>query len=105
MDTSGLVKLDLAADRLGGHVETLRIRVRDGRLQAVRGPHGAYYVSEPALAALPPLGRRVSSDGAPTAAERKGKQHFYCGDEFRGWYRRVAAERRNAAFALKRHSL
>ena len=45
MDVSGLIRLDLAADRLGCHVETLRIRVRDGRLPAVRGRHGAYYVS------------------------------------------------------------
>jgi hypothetical protein len=71
MDVSGLVKLDLAAARLGRHVETLRIRVRDGRLPAVRGPHGAYYVSEPALAALPPEGRRVPERAAVTAAERE----------------------------------
>ena len=57
MDVSGLVKLDLAAKRLGCHVETLRIRVRDGRLRAVRGAHGAYYVSQPALDALPHRGR------------------------------------------------
>ncbi len=71
MDVLGLVKLDLAADQLGCHVETLRIRVREGRLPAVRGPHGAYYVSEPALAALPPLGRRVSARAAVTAAQRE----------------------------------
>src|SRR5215472_9632414 len=71
MDVSGLVRLDLAAHRLGCHVETLRIRVRDGRLPAVKGPHGAYYVSEPALVALPPLGRPVFSRAAVTAAERE----------------------------------
>lgn len=71
MDVSGLVRLDLAADRLGFHVETLRIRVRDGRLPAIRGPHGAYYVSEPALAALPPLGRPVPARAAVTAAQRE----------------------------------
>ena len=71
MDVSGLVKLDLAADRLGCHVETLRIRVRDGRLPAVRGPHGAYYVSEPALAVLPPLGRRAFGRAVVTAAQRE----------------------------------
>ena len=48
-----VVRLDEAARRLGCHVETLRIRVRDGRLQAVRGPHGAYYVAERDLAELP----------------------------------------------------
>jgi len=36
-----LMRLDEAARRLGCHVETLRIRVRDGRLAAVRGRHGA----------------------------------------------------------------
>lgn len=71
MNVSGLVRLDLAADRLGCHVETLRIRVRDGRLPAVRGRHGAYYVSEPALAALPPLGRPVPARAAVTAAQRE----------------------------------
>lgn len=71
MDVSELVRLDLAAQRLGCHVETLRIRVRDGRLPAVRGPHGAYYVSEQSLAALPPLGRPVASRAAVTAAQRE----------------------------------
>ena len=61
----------MAARRLGCHVETLRIRVRNGRLPAVRGAHGAYYVSEEALAALPPLDRRISSEAAPTPAERE----------------------------------
>src|SRR5215472_4276025 len=65
------LRLDLAAQRLGCHVETLRIRVRDGRLPAVRGPHGAYYVSEQSLAALPPVGRPVASVAAVTAAQRE----------------------------------
>ena len=71
MDVSGLVRLNLAARRLGCHVETLRIRVRDDRLPAVRGPHGAHYVSEAALAALPPPGRPVPARAAVTAAERE----------------------------------
>jgi len=71
MDVSRLVRLDLAADRLGCHVETLRIRVRDGRLPAVRGPHGGYYVSEQSLAALPPFGRQVASRTAVTAAQHE----------------------------------
>ena len=49
----GMVRLDEAARRLGCHVETLRIRVRDGRLPAVRGPHGAHYVAERDLVELP----------------------------------------------------
>ena len=49
----GMIRLDDAARRLGCHVETLRLRVRDGRLAAVRGPHGAYYVAANDLAELP----------------------------------------------------
>ena len=48
-----MIRLDDAARRLGCHVETLRLRVRDGRLAAVRGPHGAYYVAANDLAELP----------------------------------------------------
>ena len=48
-----MVRLDEAARRLGCHVETLRVRVRDGRLPAFRGPHGAYYVAERDLVELP----------------------------------------------------
>ena len=48
-----MVRLDEAARRLGCHVETLRIRVRDGRLHAVRGPRGAYFLAEQDLADLP----------------------------------------------------
>jgi len=48
-----LVKLDRAARRLGCHVETLRLHIRTGRLRAVRGPHGAYYVDGEDLAAYP----------------------------------------------------
>lgn len=49
----GLVKLDEAARRLGCHVETLRVRVRDGRLTAIRGPHGAYYLDARDVATHP----------------------------------------------------
>lgn len=52
------IKLSDAARRLHCHVETLRIRVRDGRLQATRGPHGAYYVTAEELASLPRPGKR-----------------------------------------------
>jgi len=48
-----LVKLDRAARRLGCHIETLRLHIRTGRLQAVRGPHGAYYVDAEHLASYP----------------------------------------------------
>jgi hypothetical protein len=48
-----LVKLDRAARRLGCHIETLRLHIRRGRLRAVRGPHGAYYVDAQDLAAYP----------------------------------------------------
>ena len=48
-----LVKLDRAARRLGCHVETLRVHIRTGRLRAIRGRHGAYYVDAEDLAAYP----------------------------------------------------
>jgi hypothetical protein len=49
-----LVKLDDAARRLGCHVETLRLRVRDGRLRATGGPHGTYFIRRQDLLALEP---------------------------------------------------
>jgi hypothetical protein len=48
-----LVKLDRAARRLGCHVETLRLHVRTGRLRAVRGAHGAFYVDAEDLESYP----------------------------------------------------
>jgi hypothetical protein len=48
-----VVKLDKAARRLGCHVETLRVHIRAGRLRAIRGPHGAYYVDGEDLASYP----------------------------------------------------
>lgn len=48
------VRLDIAARELGCHVETLRLRVRDGRLRAWRGPHGTYFVDRDDLSALEP---------------------------------------------------
>lgn len=69
---SRLLKLDDVAERLGCHVETLRLRIRNGRLKAVRGPHGAYFISGRAMAGLrlhqPPERKRRR----PTAAEREG---------------------------------
>ncbi|MGA7913022.1 MAG: hypothetical protein WCC30_15950 [Candidatus Dormiibacterota bacterium] len=68
---SRLIKLDAAAKRLGCHIETLRLRIRTGRLKAVRGPHGAYFISTRSLRGLrvrkpPPWKRR-----RPTAEERE----------------------------------
>lgn len=51
-----LVKLDAAARRLGCHVETLRLQIRSGKLTAVRGPHGAYYI--PLLSVVQLLARK-----------------------------------------------
>lgn len=48
-----------AAERLGCHVETLRLRVRDRELKVRRGPHGRYYVREEDLAEMPALRRPV----------------------------------------------
>ena len=68
---SRLINLDVAAKRLGCHIETLRLRIRTGRLKAVRGPHGAYFISTRSLRGLrvrkpPPWKRR-----RPTAEERE----------------------------------
>lgn len=49
---SAVVTLAEAARHLGCHVETLRLRVRRGELDAHRGPHGRYLVSAGALAEL-----------------------------------------------------
>ena len=48
----GLIKLDRAARRLGCHIETLRLRIRSGKLKAYRGQHGAYYIRVDALLRL-----------------------------------------------------
>jgi AraC-like DNA-binding protein len=48
-----LVKLDKAARRLGCHIETLRVHIRTGRLRAIRGPHGAFYVDAEDVASYP----------------------------------------------------
>jgi len=59
VDSSGhsRIKLSEAANELGCHVETLRERVRAGLLDAMRGPHGAYYVTAAALERMPPIVR------------------------------------------------
>ena len=44
-----MVTLSEVAREFGCHVETLRERVRDGRLEAVRGPHGVYMVTRAAI--------------------------------------------------------
>src|SRR5487761_717225 len=49
----GLIKLSEAAQKLGYHVETLRLRVRRGQLVASRGAHGSYYVTQASLDSIP----------------------------------------------------
>ena len=77
---SRLLKLDDVAKRLGCHIETLRLRVRSGRLKAIRGPHGAYFISARSLRVLrvhtrPPRQRRTPTaedlDEAWQAMERR----------------------------------
>ena len=54
-DTTGrLIKLGAAADALGFHIETLRVRIRRGELAAVRGAHGAYYLTPAQMASISP---------------------------------------------------
>lgn len=53
---SDWITLERAAHELGCHVETLRLRVRKGRLKARRGPHGRYYVRDDDLDSIwPPI--------------------------------------------------
>ena len=64
-----LHKLTDVADRLGCHVETLRIRIRSGRLKAVRGPHGAYYISAQSRGGLLVRKRPIVQVAAPTVQD------------------------------------
>src|ERR1700738_972145 len=64
-----LHKLTDVADRLGCHVETLRIRIRSGRLKAVRGPHGAYYISAQSRGGLLVRKRSIVQVGAPAVQD------------------------------------
>jgi hypothetical protein len=67
--TLRLHKLTDVAERLGCHVETLRIRIRRGRLKAVRGPHGAYYISAQSRGGLLVRKRPIVQVGTPTAQD------------------------------------
>jgi hypothetical protein len=73
---SRLLKLDDVAKRLGCDIETLRLRIRSGRLKAaVRGPHGAYFISARSLGLLrvrtrPPRQRRTPTAGDLNVAWR-----------------------------------
>lgn len=62
-----LVKLDAAACRLGCHVETLRLKIRSGKLHGVRGPHGAYFIRFVSLLQL--LARQSPASRAPKEAD------------------------------------
>lgn len=66
---SSLLKLDEVAKRLGCHIETLRLRIRSGRLKAIRGPHGAYYISARSLRVLRVRTRPVRLRRKPTAED------------------------------------
>jgi len=63
------VSLADAAARLGCHVETLRLRIRQGRLDARRGPHGRYYVTEEELSFLLPPRRMKRQPPDPALLE------------------------------------
>jgi AraC-like DNA-binding protein len=65
----GLVKLSEAALALGFHVETLRLRVRQGELTAIRGAHGAYYLTRATMAAIKPPRRSARRAFAPESLE------------------------------------
>ena len=87
---SSLLKLDDVAKRLGCHIETLRLRIRSGRLKAIRGPHGAYFISARSLRVLrvrtrPPRQRRTPTsqdlDEAWRAMARRLKRVPAAGEE------------------------
>jgi hypothetical protein len=65
----GLVKLSEAARTLGVHVETLRLRVRHGELTAIRGAHGAYYLTRATMSAIKPPRRSARRAFAPESLE------------------------------------
>lgn len=64
-----LVKLDKAARRLGCHIETLRLRIRRGELEAYRGPHGAYFIGIVSLLKL--VANNPAAPLAPTETDLK----------------------------------
>lgn len=65
------IKLGDAAMRLGCHIERLRLRVRSGRLKAVRGAHGAYFISARSLRGLRVRKPALRKRERPTADERR----------------------------------
>lgn len=73
------IKLSVAARRLHCHVETLRIRVRDRRLKASRGPHGAYFVTAEELARLPRPGKRPAP---PAVSQEDIEDAWNRGEQF-----------------------
>ena len=66
---SRLIKLDDVAKRLGCQIETLRLRVRSGRLRGVRGPHGAYFISARSLRGLRVRTPSLRQSRTPTAED------------------------------------
>src|SRR5579859_5148345 len=83
-----LIKLDAAARRLGSHVETLRLKIRSGKLHAVRGPHGAYFIRFGSLVQLrerkppaPPAPKETDLELAWRRACLRARQQFGGGDD------------------------
>src|SRR5437667_632844 len=83
-----LIKLDAAARRLGCHVETLRLKIRSGKLHAVRGPHGAYFIRFGSLVQLrerkppaPPAPKETDLELAWRKARLRARQQLGGGDE------------------------
>ena len=64
-----LIKLSVAAAAAGLHVETLRLRIRRGELAAVRGPHGAYFLTRAVVAAIRPPTRSARRSVAVESLE------------------------------------
>ena len=97
-DDSERLTLAEAAARLGCHVETLRVRVRQRRLEVSRGPHGRYYVTAEELSYLLPPRRMKRRDLGPAAMEpvnRDLNALIEQPDRLAGWQRGLLAAIRN----------
>ncbi len=88
---------------MGCHVETLRLQIRSGKLSAVRGPHGAYFIPFVSLLQLlgrkppaPPALKETDLDLAWRKARLRARQQLGVGEDeprytrsSRRYYRRL----------------
>ncbi|MGH7759797.1 MAG: hypothetical protein ACREOY_00025 [Candidatus Dormibacteraceae bacterium] len=104
-----LIKVDAAARRLGCHVETLRLRIRSGKLRALRGPHGAYFIRFVDFLQLrarkppaPPAPHEADLELAWRKAQLRAREQL--GEEHDEPSSVPGGHRRNAARATKKYT-